>query len=391
MKRFILCSVLVVTLGGYSHVQAQFKVPEDVWGISVGGADGDNTPVDRWVPQIRGYYQYEFVPALLGQIGVGYTDLKAYNVYWAEVLMADIRLLVVPCSLPNLNPFLYGGLGVSKILNPQPGQPTNVQPIVPFGIGIQTRIASGLLLQLSGGYNLSLSTNLDGLPRPPGYNNFFTNGGDDGFFDFTVGLAFSTDDNAAAEEALRIQDSIIAAVEAEHLTDSTEAAAEALRVKEANVAEAQRMQDSANAALEAMHIKDSTDCAMQLAERKKHPDTLIVLTKGKAIVLKGVNFESNKATLTKDSEIMLQKAYDALVTDPDVRVVITGYTDNVGSQKHNQVLSLKRAQAVKNWLVKKGIAPNRMTAVGRGQNEPISSNATDEGRAENRRIEFYVQ
>ena len=77
--------------------------------------------------------------------------------------------------------------------------------------------------------------------------------------------------------------------------------------------------------------------------------------------------------------------------NPDVRVVITGHTDNVGSQKSNQTLSLKRAQAVKNWLVKKGIASKRMRTVGRGKNEPSSSNETVEGRAENRCIEFYVQ
>ena len=80
-----------------------------------------------------------------------------------------------------------------------------------------------------------------------------------------------------------------------------------------------------------------------------------------------------------------------MVANPNVRVVITGHTDNVGGQKFNQTLSLKRAQAVKNWLVKKGIPSNRMRTVGRGQNEPVASNDTDEGRAENRRMEFYVQ
>jgi OOP family OmpA-OmpF porin len=80
-----------------------------------------------------------------------------------------------------------------------------------------------------------------------------------------------------------------------------------------------------------------------------------------------------------------------MVANPDVRVVITGHTDNVGSQKSNQTLSLKRAQAVKNWLVKKGIASNRMRTVGKGENEPVASNETDEGRLENRRIEFFVQ
>jgi outer membrane protein OmpA-like peptidoglycan-associated protein len=160
--------------------------------------------------------------------------------------------------------------------------------------------------------------------------------------------------------------------------DSTNAVAEAARVKEANIAEAQRIKDSTNAA------------ALRLAEQKSR-DTVIVLVKGETVVLRGVNFESNKATLTKYSERILWRTYNAMVANPDVRVVITGHTDNVGSQKSNQTLSLKRAQAVKNWLVKKGIASNRMRTVGKGENEPVASNETDEGRLENRRIEFFVQ
>jgi outer membrane protein OmpA-like peptidoglycan-associated protein len=74
-----------------------------------------------------------------------------------------------------------------------------------------------------------------------------------------------------------------------------------------------------------------------------------------------------------------------------VRVVITGHTDNVGDSEFNQKLSLERAQAVKNWLVQKGIASNRMRTVGRGEKEPVASNATDAGRAENRRMEFFVE
>lgn len=399
MKKFIVCSMLVITLGWYSRVQAQFKDPVAAWGISLGGAQGDIAPSDKWVMQYRGYFQYEFVPALLGQIGVGYTNLKAPS-YGAEVLMADLRLLVVPFSLPNLNPFIYGGLGLSKTLNITS---SNFLPIVPFGIGIQTRMAPGLLLQISGGYDLSLS---DKLAPVPVTNNSLTNNKDDGFYVFSIGLAFGASNGTSEEEqaaqARHIQDSTNAALEAarvqaanvaeaRHIQDSTNAASEAARVQAANIAEARRIQDSTNAAAEALRIKDSTNAAALASAQQKTPDTLIVLLKGKTIVLRGINFEFNKATLTKDSEIILWRAYHAMVANPNVRVVITGHTDNVGSQKSNQILSLKRAQAVKNWLVKKGIASNRMRTVGRGQNEPVSSNDTDEGRAENRRIEFYVQ
>ncbi len=155
--------------------------------------------------------------------------------------------------------------------------------------------------------------------------------------------------------------------------------------------EAQRVKESTDA--EAKRVKDLSDAeAARLAEQKTRDiNAIIILEKGKKVVLRGVNFEFNKATLLDESATTLTRAYNAMIANPEVQVIITGHTDNVGSQKSNQALSLKRAQAVKNWLVKKGIASNRMRTVGRGQNEPVSSNDTDEGRAENRRMEFYVQ
>ncbi len=118
---------------------------------------------------------------------------------------------------------------------------------------------------------------------------------------------------------------------------------------------------------------------------------VIILEKGKKVILRGVNFETNKATLTRNSESILEKAYNALVANPDVQVEISGHTDSVGSDEYNQELSLRRAQAVKVWLVQKGIASNRMKTVGKGEKEPVADNTTEAGRAENRRIEFYVQ
>jgi outer membrane protein OmpA-like peptidoglycan-associated protein len=116
----------------------------------------------------------------------------------------------------------------------------------------------------------------------------------------------------------------------------------------------------------------------------------IILERGKTVILEGVNFASGSATLTKSSERTLEKAYNALVGNPDILVEIAGYTDNVGKVQANENLSARRAQSVKAWLVKKGIPANRLRTVGKGMRDPIAPNDTPEGRAQNRRIEFHV-
>ena len=110
---------------------------------------------------------------------------------------------------------------------------------------------------------------------------------------------------------------------------------------------------------------------------------------GKAIVLEGIVFATGKADISPESETNLEKAYNTLDQNPDISVEIRGYTDNVGKKAVNMKLSQSRAEAVKAWLVKKGIAADRITAKGFGPENPIADNKTKEGRAQNRRIEFF--
>lgn len=200
------------------------------------------------------------------------------------------------------------------------------------------------------------------------------------------------EDLAASERSAALKAGQLAAEQKARLDAEkrvADANAEAQRVKMATDAEALRVKESTDA--EARRVKDLADAEARRLAEQKNRETMILLEKGKTVVLKGVNFDFNKATLRGDSETILMMAYNALVAKPDVQIEISGHTDNVGSQQYNQVLSLQRAQAVRNWLVQKGIASNRMKTVGKGQNEPVAPNTTEEGRAENRRIEFYVQ
>lgn len=115
----------------------------------------------------------------------------------------------------------------------------------------------------------------------------------------------------------------------------------------------------------------------------------IVIEKSAApIVLEGVTFESGKATLAEESKSVLDKVVQTLVDYPEMTLEVGGYTDSAGSRKFNVNLSQQRADAVKAYLVEKGIAEERITSVGYGPDNPIAPNDTNEGKAKNRRIEF---
>ena len=110
------------------------------------------------------------------------------------------------------------------------------------------------------------------------------------------------------------------------------------------------------------------------------------------VVLKGINFAFNSAELTPESKKILDENRDVarLKGEPDIRVEIAGHTDSIGSDAYNQQLSERRAKAVVDYLVSKGVDPKRLKAVGYGKKQPVATNDTEAGRAQNRRVELQV-
>jgi outer membrane protein OmpA-like peptidoglycan-associated protein len=119
------------------------------------------------------------------------------------------------------------------------------------------------------------------------------------------------------------------------------------------------------------------------------PDSKPAIEVGQAIVLDGVNFESGRADLTTNSMRILDKAAVALTNNQEIEVEIRGYTDNTGSYQGNVRISQRRADTVREYMLKHGVAPYRMTTKGYGPEDPIAPNSTSDGRGRNRRIEFY--
>jgi outer membrane protein OmpA-like peptidoglycan-associated protein len=106
------------------------------------------------------------------------------------------------------------------------------------------------------------------------------------------------------------------------------------------------------------------------------------------LALTGVLFDFNKSTLKPESDAVLQQVGLMLRDDPPLKLEVQGHTDNVGSDAYNQPLSEARARSVVVWLGQHGVASGRLTPRGYGKTRPAESNATDEGRARNRRVEI---
>jgi outer membrane protein OmpA-like peptidoglycan-associated protein len=113
--------------------------------------------------------------------------------------------------------------------------------------------------------------------------------------------------------------------------------------------------------------------------------------RGLVVTLGDVLFETDRAELKPGAERTLDGLVRALRDDPAASVSIEGHTDSTGGRDYNIDLSLRRAQAVKDYLASRGIDPGRVSALGLGADYPVASNTTEAGRQQNRRVEVVVQ
>ena len=120
------------------------------------------------------------------------------------------------------------------------------------------------------------------------------------------------------------------------------------------------------------------------------PDVIPEAVKKFTGVIKGIEFEVNKAEIRASSSPLLQEAAQVLIDYPSLKVMIVGHTDNRGSKELNTDLSRRRAEAVKTFLMDKGVDAERIMTRGEGPDVPIADNKTAAGRQQNRRIEFQI-
>lgn len=112
------------------------------------------------------------------------------------------------------------------------------------------------------------------------------------------------------------------------------------------------------------------------------------LQKAGRVAVYGINFDTGRATIQPDSTKVLKEVKALLEQHPTLKLRVEGHTDNVGNAASNRTLSEARAAAVKKWLAAQGVAEGRLTTAGFGDTRPVAPNSTEEGKAQNRRVEL---
>lgn len=118
-----------------------------------------------------------------------------------------------------------------------------------------------------------------------------------------------------------------------------------------------------------------------------------VIREGEGIIVKfdsGILFDVNKSDLKAAAMTNIQNLAKSLKDNPETNVLIIGHTDNTGSDDYNARLSERRAEAVKTFAMNQGVAGSRLNTQGKGENEPIADNSTEDGRSKNRRVEIVI-
>lgn len=211
----------------------------------------------------------------------------------------------------------------------------------------------------------------------------------------------------AAEQATRAQQEAARAQQAQAEREAAERAraeaaaaaqkaatdqAQAERARAEAQAEAARAEQVAQQAQQArMQAENQQD---QLRERLRQQLNAVLQTqetaRGLIVNIRDVLFATNQYTLTSVAREKLAKVAGILLAYPDLNLHVEGYTDSTGSDAYNLKLSQDRADAVRSYLVQQGVAAANITATGMGKEDPVASNATAQGRQENRRVELVV-
>ena len=370
----------VLFLNQNSFTQDRF-VPSDAWGFGFGFTYPMYVSINDATLSSSSFYgghisiQRNFSEHVALRLKAAFNHVKARytagvpnegnyienNMYTGDL---DFIYYFNPCEPFEM--FLVAGAGANfnkpeNASDPELESENNTVAQFNFGAGVEIRLSEDWRLRGEGVYHTTGNSKIDGRRGPA--NGLFGGTANDTWASAELGLIYYFDQGEPSK-ICQLYSGISTAVDYDRIEEI---------VKRYQTKPAEPVEVDYNK-IEEMIKKI---CAKPAVEDKW--------------VLFGVNFDFNKATLRPDAYPILDKSVQTLIDNPEINVEIQGHTDQIGSDEANDKLSLERAETVKQYLVSKGIAPERLTTVGKGKREILFQGLDEMSRYYNRRIEFHVK
>jgi outer membrane protein OmpA-like peptidoglycan-associated protein/opacity protein-like surface antigen len=341
--------------------------PEKSSRFSVGSNVGGLLPITELEDEINVlgsiYVRRGIVPKWQFELNGGYGRLTSSD-SGTDVGMVSGRLLFIPIVRRHWNLYISGGIGILRYDWDQPNiSPLRTPgldgigsvPMIPLGTGVRYELSDNLALEVALGYTMASSDAI----------NAVEDGGNDAFWRGTIGLAlgrFGDEPDRRTAPAVSV---------AQMDTDGDE-----VEVTQAPLTEPD------TTATDDEDLSPVSD--LDLLEEREDEERSVGMPTAQRTIL----FDLNSTELSDETEQILDGVTQDLIGAPGVAVVLRGHTDSSGPNFYNAKLGMKRALAVENYLISKGVDAGRMHLESKGESEPISPNATAAGRALNRRVEI---